>query len=346
MDFIPDFLTKRPEMPIIHRVISIYSGKAVKCEMKYKEMEIVLREDEKLLYALRTLYRQYGYRSFRMSKFEKYEFYAGNKDFLVSDRVIAFTDTDGELLALKPDVTLSIVRGTAYRPEHKEKLCYQENVYRPSGGSGRFREIMQAGLECIGDLDSNDVAEVLLLAEKSLNAISEENTLCVSHLGIFRGLLSALDPESGEREELLKLISERNIHELEALFTRKSWNAEILYGIRDLLELDCSVKDLPHALLRLNRSFVSRAVLEELEAISSLSSGQARFDFSVINNAHYYNGIVFQGFVRRVPEKVLSGGQYGALLRRMGRAGEAIGFAVYFDTLEQLDEFRGGGTHA
>ena len=73
-------------------------------------MEIALKDDEKLLYSLRALYQGYGYRSFRMSKFEKYELYAGNKDFLVNDRVITFSDTNGDLLALKPDVTLSIVR--------------------------------------------------------------------------------------------------------------------------------------------------------------------------------------------------------------------------------------------
>ena len=66
---------------------------------------------EKLLFRLRMLYRQYGYQPYRMSKFEKYELYAGNKDFLVSDRVITFNDTNGDLLALKPDVTLSIVKG-------------------------------------------------------------------------------------------------------------------------------------------------------------------------------------------------------------------------------------------
>jgi ATP phosphoribosyltransferase regulatory subunit HisZ len=71
-------------------------------------MEITLKEHEKLLYTLRELYRQYGYHSFRMSKFEKYELYARNKDFLVSDRVITFNDMNGDLLALKPDVTLSI----------------------------------------------------------------------------------------------------------------------------------------------------------------------------------------------------------------------------------------------
>ena len=70
--------------------------------------EKILKNEEKAIFALRSLYKSYGYLPFKMSKFEEYDLYATNKDFLVSDRVITFNDTDGKLLALKPDVTLSI----------------------------------------------------------------------------------------------------------------------------------------------------------------------------------------------------------------------------------------------
>ena len=83
--------------------------------------------EEQLLFRLRRQYRQYGYRPYRMSKFEKYELYAGNKDFLPSEQIIAFSDTDGTLLALKPDVTLSIVRSGRDEPGTVQKVYYQEN---------------------------------------------------------------------------------------------------------------------------------------------------------------------------------------------------------------------------
>ena len=63
-----------------------------------------------LTFALRSLYARRGYRRFRMSKFEEYDLYAGNRDFLVSGDIITFTDTNGKLMALKPDVTLSIIK--------------------------------------------------------------------------------------------------------------------------------------------------------------------------------------------------------------------------------------------
>ena len=72
----------------------------------------ILRSGEQTIYRLRGLYEKYGYRRFKMSKFEAYDLYVRNKDFLVSDRMITFTDARGVLMALKPDVTLSILKNT------------------------------------------------------------------------------------------------------------------------------------------------------------------------------------------------------------------------------------------
>ena len=296
-----------------------------------------IQEDEKLLFTLRGLYSEYGYSLFRMSKFETYELYAGNRDFLVSDRIITFNDTNGELLALKPDVTLSIVKNAAFRPGYKQKLYYQENVYRPSGSSRHFREILQCGLECIGDLDCYDEFEVLTLAEKSLTMISGDSILSFSHLGILKDLVESLGAEETQQSELVGLIAARNTHDLKELFIRCGWSREPFEDVRELLSLSCGAAELPEKLKGI--PWISTGVLQELREIGHLcreEESSARFDFSVSNDLHYYNGLVFQGFVRGISEKILSGGQYDSLLRRMNRKGSAIGFAVYFGLLKQL----------
>ena len=106
----------------------------------------------RVLASVQALYNRYGYRPYRMNKFEEYDLYARNKDFLISDSVITFTDRNGKLMALKPDVTLSIVKNTADTGS-VQKLSYQENVYRVSKGSDSFRELLQVGLECLGRID-------------------------------------------------------------------------------------------------------------------------------------------------------------------------------------------------
>ena len=72
--------------------------------------ENILRSEEKAVFSLRQLYEENNYKYFKMSKFEEYDLYSKNKDFLVSDSVITFNDSDGRRLALQPDVTLSIIK--------------------------------------------------------------------------------------------------------------------------------------------------------------------------------------------------------------------------------------------
>ena len=55
--------------------------------------ENILKSEEKAIYSLRSLYKKYGYMPFKMSKFEEYDLYVDNKDFLVSEGIITFMDS-------------------------------------------------------------------------------------------------------------------------------------------------------------------------------------------------------------------------------------------------------------
>ena len=180
--------------------------------------ENILKFDEKAIFALRTLYSKHGYRQFRMSKFEEYDLYSKNKDFLVSDGVITFTDTDGKLLALKPDVTLSIIKNSKDTPGHTEKYYYSENVYRISETSHTYKEIMQTGLECIGDITLKDVCEVAELAIKSLSLFSDSFMLHISHIGLLNALLKEYVVSENNKESVLEAIAEKNGGTLKALY--------------------------------------------------------------------------------------------------------------------------------
>ena len=100
--------------------------------------EGILKTEERAAITLRTLYSKYGYQPYKMSKFEEYDLYARNKDFLVSDSVITFTDTTGKLMALKPDVTLSIIKNYQDEPGVTQRVYYNENVYRVSDETHQY----------------------------------------------------------------------------------------------------------------------------------------------------------------------------------------------------------------
>ena len=142
----------------------------------------VMDPQEKIGFLLRTLYAGTGYSRYRMGKFEEYDLYSRNKDFLFSEGVITFTDTNGRLMALKPDVTLSIVKNTRDMAGSLRKLYYHENVYRVASAEDGFREMTQVGVECMGSVDGACVAEVLKLAAESLQVCSKEYVLEISHL--------------------------------------------------------------------------------------------------------------------------------------------------------------------
>ena len=300
----------------------------------------ILQGDERAALALRALYRDHGYTQYKMNKFEEYDLYVRNKDFLISDNVITFTDTSGKLLALKPDVTLSIVKNSGCE-SGVEKVYYQENVYRVSGRTHAFREIMQVGLECIGDIDDYCLFEVLTLAAKSLTAISKDAVLDVSHLGIVSAVLDGLGVSGNVRGELLCRIGEKNLHELTAIATANGVAPEGLAALTALVTSYGKPREVLSALVPLIKGFVPGEMLTSfcalLTALERSPAGDiVRLDFSVVGDIGYYNGLVFKGFVAGVPEGLLSGGEYNGLMRKMGKNQNAIGFAVYLDALERL----------
>ena len=294
--------------------------------------ETILKREEKAVFALRSLYGRYGYTPYKMSKFEDYEYYIRNKDFLVSDRIITFNDTNGRLLALKPDVTLSIIKNGEDTPGCKQKVCYNENVYRVSESTGQYKEILQAGLECIGDIDTYDIFETVSLAAQSLALIAPDFVLQVSHLGILSQALDRTCKDAAFQSQAVEYISQKNTHDLSRLCKE--------YGADDTLltRLVSAYGDRSRVLTQLEELGCSDPALRELSDLLDVTPWAERitFDFSLVNNRKYYNGIVFRGFLSGISESVLAGGQYDKLMQKLERRSGAIGFALYLDLLEQL----------
>ena len=298
----------------------------------------IIHNDEKAVFTLRELYRSHGYRPFRMRRFEEYDLYVENKDFLPSDSVITFTDTDGRLLAMKPDVTLSIIKNTHDAPG-VQKLYYDENVYRVSSRTHCFKEIMQAGVECIGEISLADQAEVLLLAAESLSGISGEAVLNVSHPGIISEVLAhcALSYETGK--QITRCIYDRNLSGIDALCAAAGVAADAAEVLKGLARLHGRPAEVLPVLAELTTGFVSEETIRAFAAVMNAAAGCGiiRVDFSVAADMNYYSGIVFTGFIDGLPAKILSGGEYTNLMRRMGRSASAIGFAVYLDALDRME---------
>ena len=299
----------------------------------------ILKPEERILFTLRELYVRYGYTPYKMRKFEPYDLYAGNKDFLPSEQIIAFSDTDGTLLALKPDVTLSIVRSGRDEPGTVQKVYYQENVYRPSRQGQGFREIMQTGVECIGAVDEYCLAETLLLAAESLRRIAPGSVLHLSHMGLIRRLTRRAGLDAAQQQRAVAALAARSTHELNAVCVEAACSEEDTASLCRLISLPDGLADALDVLETLPCAEEAAQLRRVTEALrGTVAEGMLRLDISTVNDLGYYNGLVFRGYVDGVPERVIAGGQYDPLLPKLGRKGGAIGFAVYLDALERLDD--------
>ncbi len=304
----------------------------------------VLTRDELAVFRLRALYSEYGYSQYKMSKFEEYELYMKNKDFLVSDNVITFTDTDGRLLALKPDVTLSIIKNNKDNPDGLIKAQYNENVYRISGSTQSFAELMQVGLECIGCVGEGEIAETLFLAKKSLDLISEDNILALSQLDIAEAIMEHFSVSEGGKKKVLSYLGSKSSSGIRGTMELEGLSEEATHLICSLAE----IYGAPYSVLpRLDAFRVSDKANEAINSLIRITDmlkdrgvSNISIDFSLVGDMKYYNGIAFKGFIEGIPESVISGGQYDRLMKKMGRRSKAIGFAVYLDELDRLPRER------
>lgn len=300
----------------------------------------VLRSDEEFVLGLRRLYESYGYKKFIMSKFEKYDLYLENKSFLRNGNIITVTDPKGRLLALKPDITLSIVKNVRV-DDLPVKLYYNENVYNADSDAGEIKETTQVGLEYIGNIDTRAMAEILLLAADSLANADEEYRIAISHMGFVSSILDNSCLCEKDREAVTKFIAEKNIHGLRALCEAIGLACDVCERLCGLInvcgQLDVSIGKANALVCCEDSDNCYNELVEIAEIIAKFGlSDKFILDFSVINDMNYYNGLVFQGFISGVPKSVLSGGRYDNLIKRFGIDASAAGFAVSIDLLNNF----------
>ena len=294
---------------------------------------------ERATFTLRALYEQAGYRKYRCSRFEEYALYQEYNRFLPDTQVVTFTDLDGKLRAIKPDVTLSIAKTAQPAPGECKRFYYNEEVCRPSRESHTFQTIRQMGLECIGAVDAAVQAETVGLALQSLAVLGVATVLEISHMGFVTGLLDALKIEPAVRGRLLEYLRGKNGHELRRAAERFGLSAAAADSLCSLLALHGTPAEVLRQAENCCLCETQRAALTELRQLVDTLPAQGcelRLDLSMADEMDYYNGLVFVGYAAGIPCAVLKGGRYDYLMQRFTPTANAIGFAMYLDELERL----------
>ena len=307
------------------------------------ELELgILKPQELLSLRLRLLYEKAGCCKYHVGRFEEYSLYQEYRRFLSSEQVLTFTDLDGRLLAMKPDVTLSIAKNAQPEPGECKRYYYTENVYRPSQESHTFQEIGQTGLEYIGALNDEIEAEVLLLALNSLALAGPDFVLELSHMGFVAGLLDAVGAPESVHSKLLGCIRDKNAHELQKAASGAGLSSQGADALCSLITLSGPWKTVLSKAEPLALNASMGAALTELKTVCQMleERGEAeklKLDLSLVNDISYYNGVVFQGYLAGIPRAILRGGRYDPLAEQFAPGARAIGFALYQDELQRLE---------
>jgi ATP phosphoribosyltransferase regulatory subunit len=242
-------------------------------------------------------------------------------------------DEQGDVLALRSDMTIPIARVVATRYADAEpplRFCYFAHAWRATGrGVGEPREFLQAGIELLGPAAPEGDAEVLALTIAALDEAGlRRHRVGVGDGSLYRSLLAALDVPAQEHLPLLECLSRRDLVALEMRIARLpglgEHERELLVGLPELrggpevLErADGPVADAVEGLRALHELLAERGVADRVI-----------FDLGLVRELGYYTGAVFEVYDPAVGFALGGGGRYDDLLGRFGRQLPACGIGL------------------
>ncbi|HEY3026414.1 MAG TPA: ATP phosphoribosyltransferase regulatory subunit [Pyrinomonadaceae bacterium] len=265
-------------------------------------------------------------------------------------RAFRFTDTDGRLLALRPDVTSAAARAAATLFADRERplrLCYAAPVFRqqPQSHAEWRRESTQMGCELIGANTRVADLEVLAIASEFLRRLDLDGNYAITlnDVGIFNGVAERLRLDPTSREEMRQLIDVRNAVDLERFLKPYTSTGQAqafaqlmqLSGKRESLDLARSVISNEQSCAALDRLGSLWNVIDSLGLTDCFE-----IDLGDVARLDYYTGLTFKVYVNGAGYRVGSGGRYDGLTASFGKAEPAVGFVVDLDALTDVLRMR------
>lgn len=266
---------------------------------------------------------------------EYYETFSGKENAVPEERMFKMTDTDGKLLVLRPDTTLSIARIAATKlNSDRARLSYFADKYDLENGGGlSSREIYQAGVECLGEEGAFSDAQCIAFAIECLKEAGLRDFIIdIGHVGYFKGLLEESGLSPFEAEDVRACINRKDTMNAERLLKKAGVSGDALNNILALPAL-FGGREVFSVAEALTHNSCARKAVEELKNIDRLLTemgyeGYISYDLGMIKPLSYYSGILFSGLVKDLGAPVLSGGRYDNLADAFGKHMPAVGFAM------------------
>jgi ATP phosphoribosyltransferase regulatory subunit len=267
-------------------------------------------------------FRSYGYMPLEPPMVE---YSAGQSQ----ERLIQFLDSDGRLVALRPDLTTAVARLVAQRYRESGgalRLSYFAPVFRqePAMTAGE-RQLLQAGVELIGASGPLADADVLALLAESLERCGlplGETTIHVGHVGVVSRLFAEL--AGAVRDDVLGALRRGDVVGAFARATDGGMAAESVATARGVLGT-------------IGRDVEKTAGDDVMEIRNVIHLARERYaggtelwglpNLGLVPALPYYTGIVFEALHPDVGV-IASGGRYDLLIGAFGAPRPATGFAI------------------
>lgn len=293
---------------------------------------------------LDNIFRTKGYSEVITPALEFFDVFSLNSNYFPQENMYKLTDSKGRLMVLRPDSTMPIARMTATRLKDATlplRLYYNQKVYRSEPAlKGRSDEISQMGIELIGSSMKMADVEICSTAIDSLEAWGMKYTLEIGHIGIFKELVSNLDADENQKEEIRKLIEKKNFPALNDMLDSFG-NSPAIQSLKKLPSLfggeevfEKAKKAIPDEKIRFILDDL-RSIYNDVSALCG-RDGQVAVDLGLVNKTDYYTGIIIKGYLQGHGAKVLSGGRYDKLISEFGYDVPAVGFAVDVNAVSKV----------
>lgn len=270
-------------------------------------------------------------------------------------RAFRFTDSDGLMLALRPDVTSSVARAAATLFAEKRRplrFCYASPVFhqRQLTHAGWRRENKQLGCELIGVGGRCAEVETLSVAAEILAALNlgRDYRITVNSVEIFSGISEHLMLDGVQRERMRQLVDTRDAAELQKFLSDFDTSETERVSFSRLTQLSGKGEILDEA-RRIITNPRSLAALDELQSLWRIvrALGMDEFcdiDLGDVSGLDYYTGLTFKIYVAGAGANVGGGGRYDNLTANFGRSEPAVGFVLDLDALTDVLMRKGGAS--
>jgi ATP phosphoribosyltransferase regulatory subunit len=295
--------------------------------------------------AAMSVFEHWNYEEVITPSVDYYDLFEQGMGQREAQRGFRFTDNDGRLLALRPDVTSSVARMAATLLSERPRplrFCYAAPVFRQQTQSHAEwrRENTQLGCELIGVGGKPADLEVLRLAAEILTRLNLQSSYCITinNVEIFNGVAANLNLEPPAREQLRRLIDTREAAELQRFLQNYSNNDARAFAQPTQLTGKREVIRAARNAITNTRSLAALDSLDQLWTEIEALGLENSFDIDLgdVSSLDYYTGLSLKVFVHGAGSGVGRGGRYDGLTGSFGRAEPAVGFVLNLDALTEV----------